>query len=110
LAMVIRAGIAYEFSLHSEQFFKYFTPSQETTVKSLLFDLGICLPLMIFVLWWGCTSGLMLLGALYGQFGQRSFEASEYSEFKKLADYTNNMMRFQSYKNNLDMLSGKDKK
>jgi len=110
MAMVIRAGIAYEFSLHSERFFLYFTPTQETTAKSLLFDLGICLPLMIFVLWWCCTSGLMFLGALYGQFGQRSSEAGEHSEFKKLADYTNNRMRFQSYRDSLNMLTGKDKK
>jgi hypothetical protein len=52
----------------------------------------------------------MFLGALYGQFGHRSFEAGESSEFKKLADYTNNRMRFQSYKDSLDMLTGKNKK
>ena len=53
----------------------------------------------------------MFLGGIRGKFGTRNSDAEgEYSEFKKLADYANNKMRFQSYKDSIDMLSGKDKK
>jgi hypothetical protein len=54
----------------------------------------------------------MLLGAIYSGFGRISTsDEGKYSEFGKLADYANNKMRFQSYRDSIDMLTGgKNKK
>jgi len=106
IAMTMR-GLIFYFILFSyeEAILNYFTlPDGHSSVLGL--------PVALFFMWYFITSLLMFMGALYSGFGRVSTEnESRYSEFEKLADYANNKMRFQSYKESMDMLTGgKNKK
>jgi len=105
IAMVLR-GLIFYFILfpYEDAILKYFTlPDGHTSIYFL--------PVGMFLIWYIVTSTLMFLGVIYGQFGQRNVvvEEGEFSEFEKLADYANNKMRFQSYRENMEFLRGKDK-
>ncbi len=100
-------GIIFYFILspYEDAILKYFTLADGHTSISFL-------PVGLFFLWYFLTSLLMLLGTIYSGFGRISTEnESKYSEFGKLADYANNKMKFQSYQDSMDILTGKkDKK
>ncbi len=89
---------------YEDAILKYFTlPDGHSSVFGL--------PVALFFLWYILTSTLMFLGAIYGQFGQRStVNEGKYSEFEKLAGNLNAKMKYQSYSDSLKMLTGKDKK
>ena len=104
-SMVLR-GLIFYFLLfpYQDKVIKYFTlPDGHTSIFGI--------PVGLFFIWYFFTSLLMLLGGIYGKFGQsNSVNENKLSEFEKLADFANNKMKFQSYKDSMDMLTGKDKK
>jgi hypothetical protein len=106
IAMVLRGLIFYLVLFpYEDKIFSYFTLADGHT--SIFF-----LPVGLFFLWYFFTSFLMFYGALKTGFGRISTtNEGRYSEFEKLADYANNKMKFQSYQDSMDMLTGrKDKK
>jgi hypothetical protein len=104
IAMVLR-GLIFYFVLfpNLDAIIKYFTlPDGHTSIFGL--------PVGLFFIWYFLTSLLMFLGAIYSGFGRISTtNEGRYSEIEKLADFANNKMKFQSYKDSMDMLTGKDK-
>ena len=110
ISMAIRGFVIMELINHSSQIDKLFQYTGSNSILQVLSDL-FALLYPLFCLWYFFTSLIMFLGAIRAKFGTRnSNDEVEYSEFKKLADYANNKMRFQSYKDSMDMLTGKGKK
>ena len=120
LMYVTRGTAWYLFAQHTDAIIGFFQPTaawfQEVSVKSVLYLLFLTLPFWGFLFWYGFTTFLLFYGGLKSccglvtNFPSTPDVGSDYSEFRKLADYTNNRMRYQSYSDSLKMLTGKDKK
>lgn len=119
--MYVTRGAAWCFFVqHMDGIISFFQPTaawfQEVSVKSALYFLFLTLPFWIFLIWYGFTTFLLFYGGLTSccglitNFPSTPDVSSDYSEFKSFSGFLQNRMRFQSYKDSLDMLTGKDKK
>ena len=120
LMYVTRGTVWYLFVQHTDTIIGFFQPTaawfQEVSVKSVLYLLFLTLPFWVFLFWYGFTTFLLFYGGLKSccglvtNFPTTPDVSSDNTEFKSFAGFLQNRMRFQSYKDSLDMLTGKDKK
>jgi hypothetical protein len=120
LLYVTRGTAWYLFSQRMDSIIGFFQPTaawfQEVSVKSVLYLLFLTLPFWVFLFWYGFTTFLLFYGGLKSccglvtNFPSTPDVSSEYTEFKSFGGFLQNRMRYQSYRDSLNMFTGKDKK